>query len=408
MLDIALTAAFGIAGIVLLFGNYESAEVDYLPGDFVGVLLILGSTVPVLFRRSAPAAAGLIGAIVTSGFLVWNYSAPLAVVVMLILVYSCAAYGTLSGSIGVLLAHLGVSIGYTVTLAETLASDYELIALNAVFSTIGFGGLWAMGRAAQGRRRYLGELEDRTARLVDAREAEVRAALSEERSRIARELHDVVAHHVSVMTVQASGARRLMDRDPERSAEALVAIESTGRAALTEMRRIVGVLRDPSNRGADTADTGDARFPVTSTGSQASSGVSGRAERAPQPSLAELDALAEQFRQAGLPVQVTIDGFADEIPVGVDLTAYRIIQEALTNTIKHAGPSTATIAVQYSPDEVILRITDDGRGLAAALDGRQPGHGLLGMRARVALYGGTLAVGPRRDGGFDVREIGRA
>src|SRR5699024_3500197 len=150
-----LTAALSIAGIVLLFGNYESADVDYLSGDLVGVALILGSTVPVLFRRSAPTTAGIVGAIVTSGVLAWNYSAPLAVIIMLILVYSCAAYGTLSGRIGVLLAHLGVSIGCAVSLAETLASDYGLIALNAVFSAIGFGGLWAMGRAAHGRRRYL-------------------------------------------------------------------------------------------------------------------------------------------------------------------------------------------------------------------------------------------------------------
>lgn len=383
--DIVMTAVLVVAGVVLLFVD-PGDGLDYRPTDALGVVIVLAATLPLLFRRSAPIGAGTVCAAVLLGFLIWNYAAPLTVVLMLIVVYSAAAYGSLAGSVLVAGLHLAVSLAYTALTGTTGdAGDRSTLAVNAAFSVIGFVGAWAIGRAVRGRRQYTRELEDRTARLERTHDAEVRAALAEERSRIARELHDVVAHHVSVMTVQAAGARRLVDRDPARSAEAMAAIESTGRAALTEMRRIVGVLRGPAARAGGSEPPHDAD------------------RRAPQPGLAELDALADQFRQAGLPVQVVVEGTPGAIPVGVDLTAYRIVQEALTNTIKHAGPSAATVHVRHDPGEVTIRISDDGRGLAAALDGRQPGHGLLGMRERVALYGGTLAVGPRRDGGFDVR-----
>lgn len=387
--DLAVTAVFVVLGVVLLFVDTGHAA-EYRDPDALGVCIIIATTLPLLFRRSAPIGAGVVGALVPLSLIVWGYAAPLAVIVMVLLVYSAAAYGPLGGSIAVTVMHAAVSVAYGMAAAGSAdVADRTAAAITAVSLTIGFGGFWAIGRAVRGRRRYTLELEDRTARLERARGAEVRAALAEERSRIARELHDVVAHHVSVMTVQAAGARRLVDRDPARSAEAMAAVESTGRAALMEMRRIVGVLRDPGEPHSAGGDDGSA--PATG------------ADRAPQPGLTDLDALADQFRKAGLPVQVVVEGTPHGLPVGVDLTAYRIVQEALTNTIKHAGPSSATVHVRHEPGEVTLRVSDDGRGLAAALDGRRPGHGLLGMRERVAIYGGTLAVGPRRDGGFDVR-----
>lgn len=163
-----------------------------------------------------------------------------------------------------------------------------------------------------------------------------------------------------------------------------MSVEATGRAAMSEMRRVVGVLRAPDE--ADESDDG--------------------AGLTPQPGLAELGELAEHMRAAGLPTTVTVDGEPGAIPIGVDVTAYRIIQEALTNTIKHAGPSTASVLVRYSSDEIRVTISDDGNGMAVALETHRKqtkGHGLLGMRERVALYGGSLAVGPRQGGGFEVR-----
>jgi signal transduction histidine kinase len=182
------------------------------------------------------------------------------------------------------------------------------------------------------------------------------------------------------MTVQAAAARRTLRRDPDRSVEAMEQIESTGRIALAEMRRIVGVLRGPDSADGEGPD-----------------------ERSPQPSLADLADLVGKLRDTGLPVDIRVDGTPVGLPVGIDLTAFRIVQEALTNTLKHAGPTHAVVTLRYAPDELVVHVTDEGHGLAAALDGHRPGHGVFGMRERVALYGGSLHVGPRHGGGFEVR-----
>jgi signal transduction histidine kinase len=229
-------------------------------------------------------------------------------------------------------------------------------------------------------RIYAREQEQRADQLERTREAEVRAALAEQRGQIARELHDVVAHHVSVMTVQAAGAGRTLDRDPQRSKEALAAIEATGRSALAEMRRIVGVLRVPATVDGDVSP-----------------------KRGPQPGLAELPELVEQLDSAGLKVKVGVEGQHRPLPLGIDLTAYRIVQEALTNTLKHAGTDKADVLVRYAPAELEVRVTDSGAGRQVRSPAEPPGHGLLGMRERVALYGGDLSAGNRPDGGFEVR-----
>src|SRR5690606_11832654 len=198
-------------------------------------------------------------------------------------------------------------------------------------------------------------------------------AVADERRRIARELHDVVAHHVSVMGVLATGARRVLTRDPAAADEALTTIEETGRTALREMRRLLTVLRTEAEPAA---------------------------ELAPQPGLAGIEALVEQIREAGLPVTLRING--DEAPLdpGVALTVYRIVQEALTNTLKHAGEATARVRLDVDGSCLQLEVSDTGRGPRP--DGGRIGHGLLGMRERVALYGGTLRTGPRPGGGFRV------
>jgi signal transduction histidine kinase len=237
---------------------------------------------------------------------------------------------------------------------------------------------WVLGDSMRYRRAYYANLEDRAARLERERDAQARVAAVAERARIARELHDVIAHNVSVMVVQADGASYALASDPARAREALTAISATGRQALAEMRRLLGVLRRE----------GDGTNSV----------------RAPQPGIGELGELLDQARGAGLPVSFTVEGDPRPLPGGVALAAYRIVQESLTNTRKHAGPVTsASVLLRYSPDTVVLTISDDGWGDlgGAALPGA-PGHGLTGMRERVAIYGGSITAGPRPGGGFEV------
>ncbi|MFF0576769.1 sensor histidine kinase [Streptosporangium saharense] len=236
--------------------------------------------------------------------------------------------------------------------------------------------LWITGRSVRLRRAYLEELRDRARRTEWAREADTRAARAEERSRIARELHDVVAHHVSVMTVQASAARRVLATNPEGAREALSAIEEMGRTAMAEMRNIVGVLR------TDTSP----------------------AERNPQPGVAEIPALVDQMREAGLRAQLWVEGVPGALPPGVDLAAYRLVQEALTNSLRHAGPlARAWVTVRHEHGQLAVQVEDDGRGTNGESGaGEGSGHGLVGIRERVALYGGVLRIGPRPEGGFEV------
>jgi signal transduction histidine kinase len=231
---------------------------------------------------------------------------------------------------------------------------------------------WLLGAYLRTRRLYVAELQERTLRLEREREDRAVAAVAEERSRIARELHDIVGHGVSVMTVQASAVRRLLRGEQEREREALLVVERTGREALTEMRRMVGVLRHPEEAPA----------------------------LAPQPSLAYVERLVAQVREAGLAVDLRVEGEAPELPPGLDLTAYRLVQEALTNTLKHAEARRAEVVLRYGTGAVEVVVSDDGRGGGSPTDG---GHGLVGMRERVAVYGGELTAGPRADGGFELR-----
>ena len=223
-------------------------------------------------------------------------------------------------------------------------------------------------------RRIVGD-RDRRARLAEReRDVAAREAVVEERARIARELHDAVAHSVSMMVIQAGAERRVLGPGDGSTREVLQTIEQIGRGALTEMRRLVGMLRTDSSDGL-----------------------------APQPTLADLPTLMTQVREAGLPVDFQIDGERRELPVGIELSAYRIVQEALTNALKHAGRAHAAVSVRYRPDSLELEITDDGAGIPADVPGG--GHGLAGIRERVALYGGKFDASARLDGGFAVRVL---
>ncbi|WP_310742225.1 MULTISPECIES: histidine kinase [unclassified Microbispora] len=235
--------------------------------------------------------------------------------------------------------------------------------------------VWIAGIYANTRRRYVESLVERAERAERERDQQARIAAAAERARIARELHDVVAHNVSVMVVQADGAGYALDGDPEQARRAMQAISATGRQALAEMRRLVGVLRQDAGSPAE--------------------------EYAPQPGVAQLGDLIRQVRDSGLPTEFTVSGTARTLPEGEQLAVYRIVQEALTNALKHGGPGTrAWVEMTYGRGELELRISDDGRGAAAPrLVG---GHGLIGMRERAAMYGGSVEAAPRTGGGFRV------
>ncbi|MCW8102398.1 sensor histidine kinase [Streptomyces tauricus] len=253
-----------------------------------------------------------------------------------------------------------------------------------IFQTVPFALAWVLGDSLRTRRAYFAQLEERAARLEKEREAQAKVAVAAERARIARELHDVVAHNVSVMVVQADGAAYVLDSAPDQAKKALEIISGTGRQALAEMRRLLGVLR---------------------TGEHQESG-----EYVPQPDVEQLDELIEQCRGSGLPVDFKIEGTPRPLPSGVELTAYRIVQEALTNTRKHGGPNAgASVRLVYFDDGLGLLVEDDGKGAPHELyeeggvDGQ--GHGLIGMRERIGMVGGTLDAGPRPGGGFRISAL---
>ncbi|MEV0394686.1 sensor histidine kinase [Polymorphospora rubra] len=252
---------------------------------------------------------------------------------------------------------------------------------------------WVWGNSVRIRRRFYAQLADRADRLERERDALDRVAVAEERARIARELHDVVAHHVSVMVVQADGAGYALAGDPERAREALGTISRTGREALTEMRRLLGMLRTPDGEAA---------------------------ARAPQPGLDGIGELVGQLRGTGLAVEHTVAGRPRPVGAGTALTAYRVVQESLTNTLKHGGPGVrATVRLAWSRDHLRVEVLDDGshphpNGVGPGSDGpAEPGsggpatpggtgHGIIGMRERVLAAGGRLLVGARPEGGFQV------
>ena len=215
------------------------------------------------------------------------------------------------------------------------------------------------------------DAEQKADRLEREREANIKRAAAEEQARISRELHDVIAHNVSVMTIQAAAARDVFESEPQRAREALGSIESTGRAALTELRRLLSAVRDGGHR-----------------------------ELAPQPGLAALEELVSQVRSAGLAVELNVEGERPPLPAALDLSAYRIVQEALTNTLKHASARHAWVDVRFGDAEVDVVVRDDGVGTVP--NGAGSGRGLIGMRERVAFFGGSLDAGPQAGGGYAV------
>lgn len=369
--DLVLALVLLIWTQVDLWGN-APATLHVVGGRGVLAVLLIFVTHPLAIRRRAPAGTLFIAtaSLVLATALVRTSGGGVPVevfVAMMIAFYSVGAHcderrAPLVGGLA---------------LAAIAAADLARPGLfNGSHSArpgawLGFAIAWLVGRDMRRRRQRVTALESRADRLEREREEQAQLAVSEERARIARELHDIVAHGVSVIVAQARAGPHLV-ADPERTTTVFRAIESSGREALVELRRLLGILRSEDQQLAI----------------------------GPQPGLDSLQSLLDQVRASGLPVQLRFEGESVHLPAGIDLSAYRIVQEALTNVVKHAGATSAEVVVRFDPRALELDVLDDGQGPSASANGG--GHGLIGMRERAALYGGTIDTGPRNGGGFAV------
>jgi signal transduction histidine kinase len=362
-------AAFDLSQLVAPRG-------DPSPGAIVlGWILLASVSVPLIWRRTRPI---IVLGIITAANLAW-FIVPFlhdramvdfnsGFIAFLVSVYSSGLYCA-DRKRSVFAALL--ALGSTLTAAALLDKEFAH-RIGAIFQNSSVVvGAWYVGYLGRVRRDYL---EERAARIERGREEETRRMVAQERTRIARELHDVIAHTVGLMTVQAGAANLVSGKDPQAALSSLPSIEQTGRQALGELRRLLGVLRTDDDEGGLLS---------------------------PQPGLDRLDKLVAEVEGAGVEVQVTVEGDLQGLPTAVGLSAYRIVQEALTNVLKHAGRwARAEIAVRRTSDELVLEIADDGRGIASGPSSVPGGNGLIGMRERVALFGGRISTGPRRGGGF--------
>jgi len=360
-------------------------------GDVLLGAAVLGMAVVELAANPGlqPRAAAVPLEVLLAITLVWRRRVPLVVTVVV------AALATIEAIAGVPLAEPIVPLLAAVIATFTVAAHRPLgpaatgvaimvVAIgtqtlvqhngvgNFVFGLIFVGGAWVTARLVYARTRENVALQAQTGRLAEERDASAKQAAAAERGRIARELHDVIAHSVSVMVVQAGAAERVVAREPGRAEEAMRAVQDTGRQALSEMAHLLGMLRE------DGEELGFV----------------------PQPGISDLPALVAQARSAGLAVELHIEGERHPVPAGVELSLFRIVQEALTNVRKHAGLAHATVVLRYRPGAVEAVVSDDGRGSSNRYSG---GHGLIGMQERSNLYGGALHAGPGPTGGFVVR-----
>ena len=363
--DAVFAAVLLVAGVLAaLFGEDKARGAQ--------LISMVGVTVPVAYRRRRPIAAVLTMALALLLATALGGAPTQATGIVALIALVSGAYMLGARTQGRVLA--AGTIALIVALAaDAIVEESQTVSALLFFTFFVVGLPVAAGQATRSRAQLADELADRAVALERAREGEAHAAVQEERARIARELHDVVAHDVSVMVVQAAAAKRIVEREPDRAEEAIVSIEGTGREALAEMRRLLGVLR-----------RGDEDLAL-----------------APQPSLSRVDALLARTRAAGLDVALERSGDDAPLPAGVDLAAYRVVQEALANVVRHAGAEHATVRLTYDPRAVVVEVVDDGRG--AANGGGKAGHGLIGLRERVDLYGGDFEAGPRAEGGFGVR-----
>jgi signal transduction histidine kinase len=362
LVDVGLTVALGAVFLVSTAG-----ATDARPLDGLGWALLAANTLPLLALRRFPLAVLLVFGLAYPTWAALEYPTHL-----LQSLPALAALGVVGAAPRPLWWR---AIGLLVPaemMAAAISGVWPVDVLEIGYVAIVFVSGWVLGVVLAARRSYARALEEQAAALEAARQELARRAVVEERTRIARDLHDILAHAMSVITVQAGVGAHLLDRDPGQAARALRVIEETGRAALAEMRRLLGAMRAEDD-------------PPTE----------------PQPGLASLDRLAAQATAAGVPVELQVEGAARPLPAGLEVSAYRIAQEALTNTIKHAPGGRARVIVRYRPHTMELEVVDSGGPGPRRPGPGDGGHGLRGMRERVALYGGVLEAGPF-DGGFRV------
>ena len=353
--DLALAALVGLAGVI------EASLVPLHGSRALAVGSVLVQAAGLTFRRHRPLLAAAVVLLAFTGAVRLGLdSADVLVWLLAILIAMYTLGGQASGRV----ALAGLALGVVLVAAGVSASASANVTDYALGLVI-VGVPWAVGRVIRERGAQITRLET-------DQEERARRAVADERGRIARELHDVVAHSMGVMVVQAQAAERILAADPARSREALRQIQVTGREGLEEMHRLVGILRESSTTGIE-----------------------------PQGSLRHLDTLLEQLGSAGLSVEASVQGDVTTLPPGVDLAAYRIVQEALTNTLKHAPGATARVHLECSQRELRIAVEDQG-GSASNGSAAGSGNGLIGMRERALLYGGELAAGPREGGGYAV------
>jgi signal transduction histidine kinase len=375
-------AIVGLLGLIIVPFSVNIGD------SVVSVALAGGHIAPLLWRRRHPALVFAAVSLTCLAQLLWYDMWLPSDIGFLFALYALSAYGS---NLWLRLAGLGV--GALGTATGTL--DWTLTGIEALYTAVFLAAFvaltWTLGDLMRTRRAYVAQLEERARRLEFERDQQARIARVTERSRIARELHDVVAHSLSVVVAQADGGLYAGERDPAAARASLATIGTTGRQAMAEMRRLLSVLRDNSDGDLAAEGAGGDHEPAVG-------------ELAPQPRLAEVPALVERVRTSGLPVDLVVEGAPGRLPPGAELAAYRIVQEALTNTLKHAGPgASASVRLRHTDDILRIDVLDDGRGASTPDDGG--GQGLSGMRARVAVYGGSVSAGPRSGGGFHVRAV---
>jgi signal transduction histidine kinase len=367
VLDTMLALGAGITAVFAVYG--QEVKAGYEEPTLLAGVLAFTSAMPLLARRSHALAALITSTALMLVHILIGYPEGSIPLTVLVLTYSAGVWCPTTRQ-----AVAGIAIIYGV-LAVLVATDTPGLDTANTLGNVGiFTSAWVTGLVVRSRRA---ETDARVAEALERAEVqrqEAARAVAEERLRIAQELHDVVAHSMSVIAVQAGVGAHVLDTQPEEARRSLDAISQTSRATLAEMRRLLGVLR----------------------------GEDGERAHAPAPGLDDLDALTNEVRVTGVDVTLEMDGDRRCVPPGVDLSAYRVVQEALTNVIKHAGQGvSAHVSIGCRPDEISIEVLDDGRGAAAAPS--PGGHGLVGMRERVAVWGGELVAGPRPGGGYRVK-----
>jgi len=393
----AATAVVAIgAGIGSLLVQMRVEELGGEPGSiprWAAIVWTVVVHVPLAWRRTRPVAAGIVLGLIFCGFRLWEVPEyTVSAIALFVTFVSIGRYGRRGRDA----TRIGITLGLAAVLAagiifQETPEEFRpvltgALTINLLYNIVFVGAAWLLGDALRRQADRERSLEERTRQLVDEREANARRAVVDERLRIAREVHDVVAHHVSLMGVQAGAARRMVGRDPERVPQMLSTVEDSSRQAVDELRRLIGLLRSDEDR---------------------------RGLLEPFPGIDRLEQLVADTRATGLDVRLAVDGDPCPLPDSVSLSAYRIVQEALTNTIKHAHARRCEVAVRYGTDAIEVEVTDDGIGARTAtgsgasadatVAGVGTGHGVAGMGERVALHDGELSVGPLADGGYGVR-----